>query len=220
MTDTESTRITGVATLATGVLAIALLLNHPSEHATDFPGLLKEEAANRTVNGIVHGGFLLLLPIQIVCYAVLSRTLGFARALSIAGIVFFTTGAAIQIAELVVDGLMIPAMAQRYLAAPPDQLNYARALFSLCATAIRILMPLGLGFQAAAVIAWGTSMMHTARGNGLLAAAFGLLAFSANVAAATTGAQHLSPVAIVFLELWAIATGVFFMRRGGVRSPF
>jgi hypothetical protein len=220
MTDTVSTRITGVVTLATGVLAIALLLNHPAEYATDFPGFLKEEAANRTLNAIVHGGFLLLLPIQIVCYAVLSRTLGFARVLSIAGIVFFTTGAAIQIADLVVDGLMIPAMAQRYLLAPPDQLTGARALFSLCETAIRILMPLGLGFQAAAVIAWGMSMMHEARGNGLLAVAFGLLAFSANAAAATTGAQHLSLVAIVFLELWATATGVFLMRRGGVKSPF
>jgi hypothetical protein len=214
MTDTVPTRITGVVILATGVLAIALLLNHPAQHATDFPSLLKEEATNRTVNGIVHGGFVLLLPIQIVCYAVFSRILGFARALSIAGIVFFTTGAAIQIADLLVDGLLIPAMAQRYLAAPPDQLTYARTLFSLCETAIRILMPLGLGFQAAAVIAWGTSMMHKARGNGLLAVAFGLLAFSANVAAATTGAQHLWLVAIVFLELWAIATGVFLMRRG------
>jgi hypothetical protein len=220
MTDTVATRITGVVTVATGVLAIALVLNHPAEHATDFPGFLKEEAANRILNAIVHGGFVLLLPLQIVCYAVLSRTLGFARALSIAGIVFFTTGAAIQIADLLVDGLLIPAMAQRYLAAPPGQLTYARALFWLCGTAIRILMPLGLGFQAAAVIAWGGSMMHEARGAGLLAVAFGLVAFSATVAAATTGVQHLSLVAIVFLQLWAAATGVFLMRRGGVRSPF
>jgi len=220
MTDTASTRITGVVILATSVLAIALLLNHPAEHATDFPGFLKEAAANRTLNAIVHGGFVLLLTIQIVCYAVLSRTLGFARALSIAGIVFFSTGAAIEIADLLVDGLMIPAMAQRYLTAPPEQLTSARALFSLCGTAIRILMPLGLGFQAAAVVAWGASMMPEARGTGLLAVAFGLLAFSANVAAATTGAQHLSLVAIVLLDLWAAATGVFLMRRGGVRSPF
>jgi hypothetical protein len=214
MTDTVPTRITGVVALATGVLAIALLLNHPAEHATDFPGFLQEEAANRTLNAIVHGGFMLLLPTQIVCYAAWSRILGSARALSIAGIVFFMTGAAIQIADLVIDGLMVPAMAQRYLAAPPEQLANARAVFSLCETAIRILMPLGLGFQAAAVLAWGTSMMHEARGNGLLAIALGLLAFSADVVAATTGAQHLLFVAIVLLELWTIATGVFLMRCG------
>jgi hypothetical protein len=214
MTATVSTRITGMVALATGVLAIALLLNHPAEHATDLSSLLKQEAENRTLNAIVHGGFLLLLPIQFVCYAVLSRTLGFARALCLAGIVFFMTGAAIQIADLAVDGLMIPAMAQRYLAAPPEQLANVRAVFFLCETAIRILMPLGLGFQAAAIIAWAAAMLRESRGYGVLAFALGLVAFSADVAAAATGAQHLLFLAIVLLQLWAIATGVFLMRRG------
>jgi hypothetical protein len=109
---------------------------------------------------------------------------------------------------------VIPAIAQRYLAAPPEQLAGARAVFSLCETAIRILMPLGLGVQAAAIIAWGSAMLRESRGYGLLAVVLGLVAFSADVAAATTGAQHLLFLTIVCLELWAIATGVFLMRRG------
>jgi hypothetical protein len=62
-------------------------------------------------------------------------------------------GAALLMASLLVYGLMIPAIAQRYLAAPPDRLPYARSLFALCGIAVQFLMPMGLGFQAAGIAA-------------------------------------------------------------------
>jgi hypothetical protein len=206
-------RTVGWTTLATGVASIALLIGHPSEQATDFGSLLKVEAANQMINAIVHGGFLIVLAFQLVCYAVLSGRIGWDRSLAVAGIIFFAVGAALQMASLVVDGLMIPALAQRYLAAPPDRLPYARSLFALCGVAVQFLMPMGLGFQAAGIASWGGALFDRVRAVGGIALFLGLAIMAAVVGALMTGAQHLLMIAIVGLAFWAFLAGALMLRR-------
>src|ERR1700759_3367150 len=139
MTDqtAERSRIVGIVLFATAIASIALLLNHPGEGATDFAGVLKGEAANQIKSAIVHGGFTVVLAIQLACYAIFSGRLGW-RNLAVTGLVFFAIGAALQTASLIADGLVIPQIAARYLASPPDRLPFARSLFALCGTAIQI----------------------------------------------------------------------------------
>jgi len=214
MDGTQSTsRATGIVAIVTGVAAVVLLLNHPGEQATDFAGLLKDEAANLTINAIVHGGYLFVLPLQIVCYAVLTGRIGFNRALAIAGLVFFATGAAIQMADLLVDGFMLPTIATRYLAAPPDRVLYARALFVLCETAIQFLLPLGIGFQAVGIAMWGSVSIRRVPWAGSAGITIGLLALAATIGAMVTGMQHLMLVAIVLLAIWALVAGLLLLRR-------
>jgi hypothetical protein len=208
----ESTRPAGVVLVFTAVASIALLLNHPADQAHDFAGLLKEEAANRTVNAVVHGGFIFLLAIQLACYAIFSGQLGWNRALPIAALAFFAVGAAAQIASLVVDGLMLPALAAKYAAAAPDRLPFARSLFVLCGTAVQFLMPIGLFFQSAAVIAWGGAFLGGARLAGAAGLALGVLTGVAVVVAFATGMQLLLMLAIVGLAIWALAAGVAMVR--------
>ena len=209
----SNSRTVGIIAVATGIAAIVLLLNHPAEHATDFMGVLKEEAANQMMNAAVHGGYLLVLPVQIVCYAVLTGRIGFNRALAIAGLVFFATGAAIQMADLTIDGLMLPAIAKRYLAAPPDRLPYARTLFVICSTAIQFLMPLGIGFQAAGVAAWGTSMIKQARWTAIAGSLLGLVALTGTIVATVTGMEMFIVAGIACLAVWAFVAGFALMRR-------
>ena len=208
----NTSRITGIVTIITGVLAIALLLNHPGGQVADFAGLLKQEAANRIIDGVVHGGFILVLAIQLACYAIFSGRLGWTKPFAVAGMAFFAVGAGLQMAALLVDGLMIPAMAARYVAAPPDRLPYARSLFVLCSIAIQFLMPMGLFFQGAGVTAWGTALAGLTRGTGIAAAAAGILVAIAAIAAFMTGVTHLLLVAIALLVLWAIMAGVSMLR--------
>lgn len=215
MTSTDirpPSRAIGWITVATGIASIAVLLNHPAEHATDFNSLLKEEAANQMINAIVHGGFMIVLAIQIVCYAVFTgRRMGWAKSLAVAGFTFFAVGAAFQMASLLVDGLMIPAIAQRYLLAPPDRLPFARSLFALCGTAVQFLMPIGIGFQAAGAASWGTAILRS--GAGIAGLVLGLATMAAIVAATLTGAQHLLLIAIALLALWAIVAGIALLQR-------
>jgi hypothetical protein len=209
----NTSRVTGIVTIATGIATIALLLNHPGGQAADFAGLLKEEAANRIIDGVVHGGFILVLAIQLACYAVFAGRLGWTKPFAVAGMTFFAVGAGLQMAALLVDGLMIPAMAARYVAAPPDRLPYARSLFVLCSIAIQFLMPMGLFFQGAGVTSWGTTLARVARGSGIAAVALGALAMAGAIGFFASGQAHVALIAIALLAAWAMVAGAAQARQ-------
>jgi hypothetical protein len=132
------------------------LAAHPGETATTFAGVLKEEAANRNVAGVVHGGYIAVLVLQIIGYAKLSARLDLRRLVSLAGVVLFAAGAAFLSASLLLDGLVIPAIAV------------------FCETAIGFLMPIGLAFQGAAIASWGAALWRGSRLAGAIGLLFGL----------------------------------------------
>jgi hypothetical protein len=166
-------RTAGILLLLTGIASVALLAAHPGETATNFAAVLKEEAANRNVAGVVHGGYIAVLVLQIVSYAKLSGRLDLRRLMPLAGIVFFAAGTAFLSASLLLDGLVVPALAARY-AEVPAKIESARALFVFCETAIGFLMPIGLAFQGAAIAGWGAALWRVARIPGTVGTLFGL----------------------------------------------
>ena len=201
----------GLLAIATGIAAIALLAFHPGGGAADFAGVLKDEAANRGADALVHGGFIVVLALQTVCYAVFSARLGWQRMATVAGFVFFCAGAIFLAGSMVLDGLVTPAVAARYLAAPA-KIEYARALFVLIGSLIGVLMPLGIAFQGAAIAAWGAALAASGR---RMTGAFGMLLGAAMIAGIVAGSA--SPMAlmggIVGIAAWAIACGVILIRR-------
>src|SRR6185369_6450275 len=92
----------GWLAIATGIAGVALLASHPGGAATDFAGVLREEAANRAMDAVVHGGFVIVLALQMVCYALLSARLGLTRGAVMAALVFFAFGAAFLSASMLV----------------------------------------------------------------------------------------------------------------------
>jgi hypothetical protein len=213
MADQQSSRTVGFVTIATGIAALALLANHPGEGATDFVGVLKEEAANRVANFIVHGGYIVVLAIQLSCYAILTGRFAANRAPAIAALVIFAVGAGLQMASLIADGIMTPALAVHYLAAPKDQLPFARASLVLIGTAVRFLMPAGMAFQATGVLSWGAALLRNARIAGLIAFTLGLGVVGAVAGAMQSGNQMLFMSAIVGLTLWPFLAGGLMLRR-------
>lgn len=208
----DSSRITGIVTIATGIAAIALLLGHPGgEAAPDFATVLKHEAANQAVSAVVHGGYVVVLAIQLCCFALFAG--GWRTPLATAGLVLFAVGAGMLMASLVTDGLIIPQLAARYAVAPPDRMPVARGLILLCGTAIQFLMPMGLFFQGAGVVAWGAVLAKAARGFGLAGLAAGVLVAATAIGGFATGHAHLLMIAIVLLAAWAGIAGMALMRQ-------
>lgn len=202
----------GLLAIATGIAGFGLLAFHPGGAATDFAGVLKEEAANRAADALVHGGFIAVLALQMVCYAILSARLGLTRGTVMAALVFFAFGAAFLSGSMLVDGLMTPAIAARYVG-KPDKIESARALFVLMGTAISFLMPVGLAFQSAAVTAWGWALTASgSRSLGLAAMAIGATMVMAMVA----GFLTMNPIAlmagIVGTAMWAVLAGTALLR--------
>jgi hypothetical protein len=210
---TPATRTAGALAIVTGIAALALLAAHPEGGGNTFAEYMKSEAATRVMSGIVHGGFIFVLSLQIVAYAMLSGRLGLSRISTMAGLVFFACGAAFMSGNLLMDGLTSPGVAVRYLPVP-DKVDYARSLFVLIANMTRFMMPIGLAFQSAAIAAWGWAL--TAAGRRALGL-FAILMGTATVVAIGANAILLfNPFvlmgAIVATAVWAIAVGIAMVR--------
>jgi hypothetical protein len=207
-------RTVGVVAIATGIAALALLASHPSDEARTFADVLKSEAANRLIDGIVHGGFIAVLGLQLVCYSVFSVRLGLSRVATIAGLVFFAMGAVFLSGSMVIDGLATPVIAARYLVAP-DKLEYAKSLFVLMGTLVGLLMPIGLMFHSAAIMAWSWALASTGRSRFVGIAGLGL--GGAMGVALTLGFVQLNPLVLmgtlVGTALWACSVGALLMRQ-------
>ncbi|HXC56242.1 MAG TPA: hypothetical protein VNU97_13165 [Rhizomicrobium sp.] len=208
------TRLVGLLTAATGVAALALLAFHPGDTAKTFADVLRNEAANRLADGIVHGGFIAVLALQMVCYTVFSAQLGLTRTATIAGLVFFAMGTMFLSGSMVLDGLVTPAVAAKYLAAPA-KIEYAKSLFVLIGALISFLMPLGLAFQSAAIAAWGWALV--ASGMSRVLGVIAMLAGAGLVAALASSFAAMNPFALMgamaAIAAWAMAAGVLLARR-------
>ena len=207
---TAPARAAGILSIATGIATVALLANHPGGDAHTFADVLKDEAANRTMDAIVHGGFVVVLALQAICYATLSARIGRG---AIAGLVFFAFGAAFLSASMVLDGLVTPALAVKYLAAP-QKIEFAKSLFALVGTLIGLLMPIGLAFQSAAVGAWGAAL--TASGISRTAGIIGLALGAAALVALAATAGTMNPLVLMgtlaVTAVWAVTAGFVLLR--------
>ncbi len=203
----------GVLTIALGVASLALLAAHPGGDAKTFADVLKDEASNRISNAIVHGGFIAVLALQMVCYAVFSARLGLMRVASVAGLVLFGFGAAFLCASLLVDGLVVPAVAARYLP-KPDKIESARVLFVLMGTMVSLLMPIGLAFQSAAIAAWGWALTASGkRAAGVFGLVAGVLMLAAVAASFAMGNPMAMMAALALTAVWAMVAGAAMLRR-------
>jgi hypothetical protein len=204
----------GVLAIASGVAAVALLAAHPEVDAHNFADVLKSEAAGRTVDALVHGGFIAVLSIQFVCYGMLSARLGFGRIASVAGLTFFAFGAAFLSASMLIDGLAVPAIAARYVATP-QKIEFARSLFVLMGTLIGLLMPIGLMFQSAAMAAWGWALIASgvSRLAGILGVGMGVVLLGALAWSFAAANPLVLMGAIAATAAWAVIAGAVLLRR-------
>ena len=211
--DAPRSRTAGGLAIASGIASLALLASHPGGEAQSFADVLKNEAANRLLDGIVHGGFIAVLGLQLVCYSVFAARLGLSRITTVAGLVFFAMGTAFLCASMVIDGLATPAIAARYITSP-QKLEFARSLFVLMGTLVGLLMPIGLLCQSLAITAWGWSVVASSRSRFIGVA--GMCMGGTMCAALALGFAQTNPFvlmgALAGTALWAFAVGWRLMR--------
>jgi hypothetical protein len=163
------------------------------------------------MDALVHGGFIVVLALQLICYAALTRSLALHMS-AVAGMIFFTIGTVFMCGSLFLDGLVTPAIAAHYVM-KPDKIESARVIFVLLGTMVSFLMPIALMFQSAAVAAWGWAL--TANGwrvIGTLGLGLGGLFLVALPAAFVMMNPIVLMGAIAAMAIWAVGVGVFLMR--------
>jgi hypothetical protein len=205
----SSDRLAGVLAIAAALASFALLAAHPGGQARTFAELVQEEARDQQQNLIVHGGYIVLGAIQILCFSFLSSRLSAARFASRAAIIFYAIGIAWLSLSLLFDGLVIPAIAVRYI----EQTETVRPLFALLTAVIRFVMPIALGFQALAVCCWGTAMLSSGlRVSGAIASLLGLALVAAVGAGAMGGMPMAFMAAFAAMGLWGLIAGAALFR--------
>lgn len=201
-------RTAGIILTTLAVASLGLLANHPSGAAHSFAEMLQEEAANRVSDGVVHGGFIVVLGGELACVAALFARRAI-RPWAAGALVLLGIGAGLLMLSMLLDGLVTPAIAARYLEAP-DKQEGARVVFVLLGTLIRFLMPAGLLFQAAGIAVaalggWGKSTL--ARAMSVLGLLVALTAIASVAATAGVG-PHAVMISILGFAAWYATTGV------------
>ena len=207
-------RPAGIALVIFAALSLALLANHPSGAARSFAEVLRDEAANRGLDALVHGGFIAILAGQLVCFAILTIRLGLDRPFAVAGLVLTSIGAAFLMLSMLFDGLVTPAIAARYVDVV-ERHGDARTLFVFLGAILSFLMPIGLVFQAVGLAAWSVGWV---RGRGLVRVTglYGVAAAIAIIAgiAATGGTiPHVLMLAILVVAAGYALVGIALLRR-------
>jgi len=207
--NTRPMRIAGIFLSACALTSLVLLAIHPGEGGKTFAEALRAEAAAQAINGIVHGGYVALLSLELAALAVLAQVTK--RPAMTAGLALFGLGVVALSASLLIDGLVLPAIAAKYLAVP-DKIEFAKSLFVLCGTFIKVLMPLGLMLQAGGILFFGIAQAHcqTSRVSGGLGIVIGAVAV---VAVGMMGLQPIVVMAsIAAFSLWFAWFGLLALR--------
>jgi hypothetical protein len=203
----------GVVLIVLAAASLGLLANHPSAPAQTFAELLRNEAADQTLDGVVHGGLIVVVAAQLACLANVSMRMSRRRAWAVAGLVLASVGAGFLMLSMLLDGLLTPALAALYVD-KLDRQNDARPLFALIGMLVRFLMPAGLLFQAASLVCWGGPLVADSglrRGAGW----FGIVAGILVAAAVTMTAGRVTHVligALVAIAAWYALLGVTLLR--------
>jgi hypothetical protein len=194
-----------------------LLAIHPAGSGGSFADLLRAEARNQLIDGVVHGGFIVTLSVLIVCFVLWSRLLGTARVAVVVGLVAFCVGCGGLIASMLLDGFALPAIAVRFAGTDsPDDLATARTLLIFCGTLIRFLMPMGVLFQAAAMLSWSSILLtggRPRRAVGVFGSISAVVLIIALLVAPAKLTTHLLMMAIGVQVIWYLSLAALLTRR-------
>jgi hypothetical protein len=199
------------------MVTATLLATHPGGSAGSFTDVLRAEARNQLIDGVVHGGFIVTLSVLMVCFVLWSRLLGAARVSVVVGLVAFCVGCGGLIASMLLDGFASPAIAARFVEADgPDNLATARTLLIFCGILIRFLMPLGVLFQSVAMLSWSSTLLAgrwPQRAVGVFGSVCAVFLIIALLVAPAKLTAHLLMLAIGVQSMWYLGLAALLARR-------
>lgn len=216
MNDSSVTRRQlGILFTAAGVLMLALLCAHPHENVHTFADVVEFEISRRLVNGLVHGGMIVLLVPLLAGHIGLARLIGATQLAVTIAVTAFAGGCIFLAASLVLDGFVTPALALQYRVTQDLALQHTiEPLVHFCGTIIRILMPAALLAFAASALAWCGPLIRAgsrSRIAGAISGAIGLTVGVMMLAVAPAALSHALLGGLFLVGLWqfALATAAF-----------
>jgi hypothetical protein len=152
-------RRAAIAIAGTTLLALAALSHHPvASHADSVQQTLMQLAALQRMNGVVHGGLIVLLGVLAAGFAVFSTTLGIRRPAVLFAATAYGLGCCSMVAAMLFDGFVIPQLARALIAPPATGADAALALMRAIGVAVQVLTKAGFLSMCIALGAWSHAL--------------------------------------------------------------
>ena len=156
-------RVAGPVLIVSAIASIAALALDPSATASDTRTLLQQLATTGPAHQLAHA-------VQMTCvtgyafgFSVLASRLGLKRAPVLAGLVAYGLGVAMMLIATVNDGFLTPAIAQRFVQAPAEDLEIARDLIRYAGMSITYFGDLAFVLMGVGVALWASVLAQRGR---------------------------------------------------------
>jgi hypothetical protein len=211
-------RIAGWAIVGSALFTLFAIAHHPTAHGAAPAEILTRIRSISGHDRVVHGAIMVFLLALLFGFAVFSARLGLERTMPLIGLIAFA-GAVLALAgAAVVDGFLVPDIAEKYAGADPTNIKVGIGLLAYGALVIQELTRLAVISSSVAVVCWSVSLLAPAHGVatravgalGIVSAAYTVIALS------RTG--YIGPHALLGIafaqNLWYACAGMLLVRDG------
>ncbi|MBL8842090.1 MAG: hypothetical protein JNL90_11260 [Planctomycetes bacterium] len=199
---------------AASLLSVAFMAVHPVIHSRGIADALAELSAKALRDRVVHGSLAALTVVLAVGWWRLLERLSLRRVVVRVAAAALLLGALGYVGAALVNGFVLPGLADRYLGRPQEEMAGAVDLLRLCREMNQALAKLGVLAWAAALLLASQQMVASGRARGLGGA--GLLVAAVMAVAIGSGLLPLhlwGMAAIVLLQAsWNVAAAVALVR--------
>lgn len=207
-------RLPGIVLIVSSLLALIAIAHHPvarsASRADIIPAVLHLASADAAVHAVVIALALALL----FSLTMLSIGLGFGSPATVAAVIVYAAGTGALLGAAIVDGFVVPGIAEQYAHVTPQPLDVGLRLLGFCAVVIQAATKVGLIATSAGVLLWSVELV---RRSGALRAVGALGLVSAlGVPAVTLATAAFDPsrlLAVLALQsVWYLAVGTMMVR--------
>lgn len=204
-------RVSGVVIALSAVLFVVGMSHHPSAHGEDTRAFLEETLRIATLNRLVHGGLMAMTVCMAFGFVGFAAGLGLGRPLVRFGLVTYLCGSVALIGAALVNGLVLPSLAERFLEASDETLASVRVVLAWNWEINQALTFTGVLAWSAAVLAWSLALMRHAgawRWIGAAGSVLGVVGAGTFLTGVLTFDVHGFGLYVLAQSAWCLALGV------------
>ncbi len=207
--------VAGVVILTCTALTLFAIAHHPTvRHSTIETGIV-QIVRLASLDRLVHGALITITLALDFAFVVFAIRCGIYRQSVIAGLIAYAVGSAAIIGAALVDGFVIPLIAEQYVSLSRG-MTAAAIMFSFCSFEIEALTRFGLIATSVAIFAWSVPLARRA-GSLRPAGVAGVLSAIVSLVILAMTRTPLDPATLTLLlgaqGIWNVAAAVMLLRR-------
>ncbi len=202
----------GMAIVLSALLTVVAIAHHPVGAGVSSADVLASLVRSASMDRLVHGVILAVLLLSVFGFCVFAMRRGLQRPAVLGGLIAFVAGCAALAQAAVIDGFLVPAVAEH---ARPDAAAAALLMLRTPALAIQSFTFVGIVAVSAAIALWSIDLFRS----GGAARAAGVAGALAALAMLWTMALHvnrLNPhtlgVIVAAQAIWYVIVGALLIR--------